>query len=297
MTYAMRTAPPNTRIGVFDSGIGGLSVLQALQAELPAHSFVYVADSGHAPYGERSDDFVLARARAVTEWLLTQQLDALVVACNTATAAAIAQLRRDYPALPIVGVEPALKPAARLSQTGHVAVMATRSTLASEKFKALLATVQGAADGTAGPVQAVHVDVQACDGLAHAIERAVVTGNEDDTMDLCRRYTDSLGGRSRFGAQAGQIDTLVLGCTHYPFAKGILQALTGPEVQLIDTGPAVARHTRRLLGLPVRGAGTLGTNDKSGQIRLVSTGLPGQLQAAARRWLGNPLATEELIYL
>ena len=291
------------RIGVFDSGMGGLSVLQALQAELPGHDFVYVADSGHAPYGERSDAFVLARARTVTEWLLAQQLDALVVACNTATAAAIATLRRDHPTLPIVGVEPALKPAASLSLTGHVAVMATRSTLASDKFKALLASVQGT----------VQVTVQACDGLAHAIERAVVTGRDDDTMALCTRYIGSLGGRSRFGPGAGQIDTLVLGCTHYPFARDLLQSLTGPGVRLIDTGPAVARQTRRLLQTPLPGQETTHSapGNRSGQVsacsadaagdgghtRLVSTGLPGQLQAAARRWLGNPSATEELIYL
>lgn len=291
------------RIGVFDSGMGGLSVLQALQAELPGHDFVYVADSGHAPYGERSDAFVLARARTVTEWLLAQQLDALVVACNTATAAAIATLRRDHPALPIVGVEPALKPAASLSLTGHVAVMATRSTLASDKFEALLASVQGT----------VQVTVQACDGLAHAIERAVVTGRDDDTMALCTRYIGSLGGRSRFGPGAGQIDTLVLGCTHYPFARDLLQSLTGPSVRLIDTGPAVARQTRRLLQTPLPGQETTHSapGNRSGQVsacsadaaddgghtRLVSTGLPGQLQAAARRWLGNPSATEELIYL
>ena len=292
------------RIGVFDSGIGGLSVLQALQAELPGHDFVYVADSGHAPYGERSDAFVLARARSVTAWLLAQQLDALVVACNTATAVAIAALRCDHPALTIVGVEPALKPAASLSLTGHVAVMATRSTLASDKFKALLASVQATVD----------VAVQACDGLAHAIERAVVTGRDDDTMALCTRYIDSLGGRSRFGPGAGQIDTLVLGCTHYPFARDLLQSLTGPDVRLIDTGPAVARQTRRLLQTTRPGPETtnrMPDNMAGGQViacspsamgdgghtRLVSTGLPGQLQAAARRWLGNPSATEELIYL
>ena len=291
------------RIGVFDSGMGGLSVLQALQAELPGHDFIYVADSGHAPYGERSDAFVVARARTVAAWLLAQQLDALVVACNTATAAAIATLRRDHPALPIVGVEPALKPAASLSLTRHVAVMATRSTLASDKFKALLASVQ----------ETVHVTVQACDGLAHAIERAVVTGHDGDTMALCTRYVSSLGGYSRFGPGAGQIDTLVLGCTHYPFARDMLQSLTGPGVRLIDTGPAVARQTRRLLQTPRPGQGanhsTLGTiggqviagspgkaTDR-GHTRLVSTGQPGQLQAAARRWLGNPTATEELIYL
>ena len=128
-----------TPIGIFDSGIGGLSVLKALRAELPCEDFIYIADSGHAPYGERDDAHVVARSLAISKYLVKQNIKALVVACNTATAAAIDQLRATYPTLPIVGVEPALKPAVQLSQTKHIGVMATRSTLASARFAALLA--------------------------------------------------------------------------------------------------------------------------------------------------------------
>ena len=134
-------------IGVFDSGIGGLSILQALRAELPAEDFVYVADSGHAPYGERDAAHVIGHSQAITRHLLAQHhIKALVVACNTATAAAIHLLRQQYPYLPIVGVEPALKPAAQLSQTRRVGVMATRGTLESAKFRVLLDALQGQAD-------------------------------------------------------------------------------------------------------------------------------------------------------
>lgn len=127
-------------IGVFDSGLGGLSVLRALRAELPNERFVYVADSGHAPYGERDDEYLIHRSGTISRWLQHHhQIKALVVACNTATAAAIHVLRAEHPALPIIGIEPALKPAVAKSKTGVIGVMATPSTLKSEKFQRLLA--------------------------------------------------------------------------------------------------------------------------------------------------------------
>ena len=151
-------------IGVFDSGVGGLSVLKALRAELPHEDFVYVSDSGFAPYGERDEAFVVERARRITQHLISTPrapIKALVIACNTATAAAIQLLRQDHPTLPIVGVEPALKPAIALSRTRRIGVMATRGTLASQKFKLLLASLAGQAEFVCQP----------CDGLADAIER------------------------------------------------------------------------------------------------------------------------------
>ncbi|MDO8375399.1 MAG: glutamate racemase, partial [Polaromonas sp.] len=186
-------------IGVFDSGVGGLSILKALRAELPHEDLVYVADSGHAPYGERDDAHVINRSKVITAHLLAQyHIKALVIACNTATAAAIHLLRQEHPDLPIIGVEPALKPAIALSRTKHIGVMATRGTLNSQKFQALLA-------GLADQAQFI---CQPCDGLADAIERHD-TGN---ILELCRRYTGAMG---QYGSQAGEIDTLVLGCTHY----------------------------------------------------------------------------------
>ncbi|MEI8170572.1 MAG: glutamate racemase [Rhodoferax sp.] len=260
----MRSAPPLLKrpIGVFDSGIGGLSVLKALRAELPFEDFVYVADSGHAPYGEREASHVLQRSRLITGHLRAQhQISALVIACNTATAAAIHWLRQEHPGLPIIGVEPALKPAVLQSQTKRIGVMATRGTLASAKFRALLESLAGQADFICQP----------CDGLADAIEH-------DDTPKiraLCADYTGAIG---QFGINKGQVDTLVLGCTHYPFVRDILANAVGPEVQLIDNGEPVARQTRRMLA-------SLATSDQAGECVLLSTGDPKNLQLAAHRWL------------
>lgn len=260
-------------IGVFDSGIGGLSILQALRAELPAEDFVYVADSGHAPYGERDAAHVIERSLAITRYLLeTHRVKALVVACNTATAAVTHLLRERYPELPIVGVEPALKPAAQQSRTGRVGVMATRSTLESSKFRTLLASLQGQAEFV----------LQPCDGLADAIERLDAPKIEA----LCSRYTRAIG---QFGINPGEIDTLVLGCTHYPFASAQLRALLGTEVQLLETGAPVARQTRRLL----HDRGLLRQTSRP-NLRFYTTGHLERLQTAVRDWLHLENPTELL---
>lgn len=218
-------------IGVFDSGVGGLSVLGALRAELPLEKFVYVADSGHAPYGERDDTHVIARSHAIARYLVEHHhIKALVVACNTATAAAIKLLRQDFAGLPVVGIEPALKPAALSSKTGVIGVLATRGTLNSEKFRALLASLHGKA----------RFVLQPCDGLADAIER----GDTTKTIATCAASTGAMGP---FGQEPGAMDTLVLGCTHYPFATDTLRALVGEHVAFLEGGAPVARQTRRLL--------------------------------------------------
>ena len=260
-------------IGVFDSGIGGLSVLRALRAELPGERFVYLADSGYAPYGERGEAYTIERARAVTDELREQhRIKALVIACNTATTAAIDLLRIDHSDLPLVGVEPAVKPALSSSRTGRVGVIGTRGTLASARFARLLD-----AWSESGSVVA-----QACDGLASAIEDEIALpgpASTAATTALCVRYIGAMGD---FGASAGQIDTLVLGCTHYVFAApAIRQALGDADVRLIETGDPVARQTRRLLAL----RGLLG--DAGGAaVLLQSTGDPALLEAAAKHWLG-----------
>lgn len=265
----MRAGP----VGVFDSGVGGLSVLRALRAELPHEDFIYIADSGHAPYGERDEAHVVTRSRALTAHLRDQGVQALVIACNTATAAAIDLLRAEHPQLPIIGVEPALKPAAALSKTRRIGVMATRSTLASSRFRALLGSLA---------TQAEFV-LQPCDGLADAIERSVASAANPPTateiIAACARHTRAMG---QFGLKDGDIDTLVLGCTHYPFADAVLRELVGPEVQLVDTGEAVARQTRLRLAGAVPPAAADGA---PGRIRLFSTGQAAHLQAAAQRWL------------
>jgi len=251
-------------IGVFDSGIGGLSILKALRAALPGEDFVYLADTGYAPYGERGDAYVIERTREILQQLRGEHaIKALVIACNTATAAAIHLARKELPGLPIVGVEPALKPAVALSRTRRIGVLATRGTLASDKFRALHAGLSDQAEFI----------LQPCDGLADAIE------NHDAprTAALCERYAQALGA---LGTQPGQVDTVVLGCTHYAFAQAQLAAHTGSGVRLIETGEPVARQTLRLLAA----RGQLKTGDM-GSIQLLSTGSLAALQAAATHWL------------
>lgn len=255
-------------VGVFDSGLGGLSILQALRAELPCEDFVYIADSGYAPYGERDDAHVVARCRAITRYLRDEyNVKAIVIACNTATAAAIDLLRLENPGFPIVGVEPALKPGATLSRTRRIGVMATRGTLASARFRTLLDSVQGPAEFICQP----------CDGLAESIEQTLQTGNATKLIANCARFTRGIGS---FGLNDGQIDTLVLGCTHYPFAQMHLRDLVGPDIHLISNGEPVARQTQRLLqaGARLRPSG-------SGELILSTTGPPAFLQQAAAQWL------------
>ena len=265
-------------IGVFDSGIGGLSILRALRAQLPHESFVYLADSGHAPYGERGDAHVIARARALTRELIERGARLLVVACNTATAAAIHLLRAEHPELAIVGVEPALKPALALTRTRRIGVMATRGTLASSKFGALRRSLENRAEFVCQP----------CDGLADAIEHCAGSGEDSGVstklIALCEEYTSAMG---RFGTESGQIDTLVLGCTHYPFAETQLRALVGPQVALVDPGDAVACQAGRLLQGLRRGDGDSAAPslERSGRVTFCATGESRLLRAAAAQWL------------
>lgn len=254
-------------VGVFDSGIGGLSILGALRMALPRERFVYYADSAHAPYGEKGGRFVQDRSLAVAQSLVEQDgVKALVVACNTATAAAVAMLRERWPRLPIVGVEPALKPALLLSQTRRIGVMATRGTLESARFAALLAGLQHEA----------HFVLQACDGLAEAIER----DDAASIRELCVRHLRELGA---FGHGPAQIDTLVLGCTHYPLAIDTLVELLPEGIELVHTGPAVARQCARVL----RDAGlNRQSSVDAGQVQWRASGDVEALRRAAQRWLG-----------
>ena len=252
-------------------------MLRALQAELPHERFVYLADSGHAPYGERGDAFVLARSQAIAAHLrLSHGIKALVVACNTATAAAVHALRAQHAGLIVVGVEPALKPAVAATRTGRIGVIATRGTLASAKFAGLLQPLQA---------RAAFV-LQACDGLARAIEQG--SENAIEIEALCERYTSAMG---RFGTEPGALDTLVLGCTHYVFAQDLLRRHVGAGVHLVETGAPVARHARRLLAQ----AGLLAADQVLGGLRLFSTGDPARLHAAAARWLHAPAARADAV--
>ncbi len=264
-------------LGVFDSGVGGLSILRALQDDMPHEHFVYMADSAHAPYGERDAAFVLARSQALWHTLRDEHhVKALVIACNTATALAIQQLRTDHPEVAFFGVEPAVKPAAAISQTHRVGVMATPATLASEKFVQLL---QSQGEQTA-------FVLQGCEGLADAIEQQCQGANESTVQALCEKYIHAMGV---FGKQAGEIDTLVLGCTHYPFALPILRGLVGDHVTILETGLPVARQVKKVLGerglLRVVDMPAGSSAAELGKVTWLATGDAQSLHRAASMWL------------
>ncbi|MFP5358809.1 MAG: glutamate racemase [Gammaproteobacteria bacterium] len=233
----MSTAP----VAVFDSGVGGLSVLLELVRELPAESFLYYADSAHCPYGTKPRAEILARAAQVTETLLAQNAKLIVVACNTATIAAVESLRAAYP-VSFVGMEPAIKPASALTRSGVVGVLATGSSLGGEKFHRLL-------DAHA---RGVRVITRPCPGWVERVEAG----------DLDSAATRAAVAREVEPLLAAGADVLVLGCTHYPFLRPLIQAVAGAGVQVLDTGAAVARQTRRVLEregrlAPPAGAGQL----------------------------------------
>jgi glutamate racemase len=253
-------------IGVFDSGIGGLSILQALQRRLPHERWVYFSDSAHAPYGERGDDFVAERSLAITELLLkTHGVKAMVVACNTATASAITAMRARYTDLPIVGVEPALRPALSQTRTRNIGVMATRGTVNSQKFRDLLASLEDQA----------HFVIQACDGLAKAIEAQ----NEQEIRALFSLYTSAIG---QFGYENQCVDTLVLGCTHYTLEADLLRQILGVQVALLEPGDGVARQLERLLAQGCLQAPTPTT--ELCDVTWLASGSTSALTQAVNRW-------------
>ncbi len=214
-------------IGVFDSGVGGISVLKHIRDLMPHENLIYVADSRHAPYGNQTPEFIQERSFWLAEFLLRQGVKALVVACNTATAAAVAGLRERYPDLTIIGMEPAVKPAVAATKTGVVGVLATSGTLKSAQFAALLEHYG----------QGVEVVTQACVGLVECVEKGALTSSS--TKALLKQYVQPL-----LDAKA---DTIVLGCTHYPFVRTLIEELVGKDVVLIDTGAAVAKHLKNRL--------------------------------------------------
>lgn len=224
MTFSEPALP--SVVGVFDSGVGGLSVRREVRAALPAARLVYLGDSAHIPYGGKSAEFIQRRAETISRFLLGRGAHVLVVACNSATAAAVAQLRARFP-VPIVGMEPGVKVAAARTRTGVVGVLATATTLASQKFAQLVRQHAGSAQ----------VVVHACHGWVEHVERADV--HSAQVRALVRRDIEPVLAR---GA-----DTLVLGCTHFPFLIDTIRAAAGPAVTLVDTGVPVANEVKRRL--------------------------------------------------
>jgi glutamate racemase len=251
-------------IGVFDSGVGGLSILDEALRQLPQHDYIYLADSANAPYGEKSSEWIAARSLILCKYLASKGCDAIVVACNTATAEAIAQIRTEL-SIPIIGVEPGIKPAAMQSQNGIVGVLATEATLKSDKFNALLATL---------PDHCRFIK-QAGAGLVPLIEAG--KADSEETLDLLGKHLEPI-------LDAGS-DTLVLGCTHYPFLRKSIRKLLGDTITLIDTSDAVVKQLKRQLE-------TLEHNshsEKHGSITLISSKNEASLLVMAKDLLSSDL--------
>lgn len=257
--------PTPSSIGVFDSGVGGLTVAAALRRALPGAALHYLADSACAPYGERSADFIRARSLAIARHLRERGARLIVIACNTATAHAADAIRAAHPDLPVVGIEPGIKPAVAATRNGRVGVLATTATLQSERFRSLLAR----------HAHAVQVTAVACAGVAAHIEAGDL--GAPALLELVARYAEVL-------KEAGT-DTALLGCTHYPLIRPLWQDALGPQMQLLQIEEAVALQAQRLW--PAASGG-------EGRVVLSSTGDPallGRLAEEALGWRGFALET------
>ncbi len=259
----------NRPIGIFDSGVGGLSVLQKIRNCLPNEALLYVADSGYAPYGDRSVAFITSRSFIITKFLLEHDVKAIVVACNTATAVAITLLRKRFD-LPIIGIEPALKPAVTITRSGAIGILATGSTVRSNKFTALLNHYKHLA----------LIIVQPCPGLAECVENGEL--NSPHVIALLEAFIRPL--------LAYGVDTIVLGCTHYPFLMPLIRQLTGPKVLILDSSDAVALYLRSRL----TSAGLLASNTNIGMERYFTSGALEKVASLIGRLLGNQLTVEYL---
>ncbi|MCL6478584.1 MAG: glutamate racemase [Peptococcaceae bacterium] len=254
-------------IGVFDSGVGGLSVLKEIRRLLPGEDIIYYADSAYCPYGVRPPAEIVSRSVKICDFLLGQGAKALVVACNTASAAGLDTYRQKYD-VPIVGMEPAIKPAAAATRNGRVGVLATGVTLSGNRFSSLLERYCNGAE----------VFSQPCPGLVELVE----SGRHDspEAAILLNKYIAPLKDRG--------VDTIVLGCTHYPFLKDLVRSIAGPLITVIDTGEAVARQVLRVL----EANGLLSPGDKKGREVFHTSGNPREAGAVIKKlWGGSPAVT------
>ena len=259
-------------IGIFDSGVGGLSVLREIHALLPAQPVLYFADQGHVPYGSRQIEEVRAFARGITRYLLGQGAQLIVIACNTASVAALKILREEYPQIPFVGMEPAVKPAAEQSRSGKVGVLATEATFQTAMYASV---VDRFAHG-------VTLMEDPCPGLVSQIEKGNLAGQE--TRAILTRALEPM-------INAG-VDTIVMGCTHYPFVIPLIHELAGPRLRVIDPAPAVARQVRRVL----ESNNLLAPAAATASVRFVTSGDALQFQQALHSLIGVQAPVEKAVW-
>lgn len=256
---------PQSPIGVFDSGVGGLSVLREIRTLLPHENLCYVADSGYAPYGDKSQAYIVDRSEAIVRYFLSLQAKAIVVACNTATSMAVDQLRTWCP-IPIIAMEPAIKPAALQTRSGVVGVLATSRTVSSNNVNRLIAE-HG---------QGVKVILQACSGFVEQVEIGDLVGKS--TRQLVEHHLTPL--------LAEGVDTLVLGCTHYPFLQKVIAEVAGEGVHIIDPSAAIAKQLMRKLSEQQR----LNTSSEKGVLTILTSGNPVQSQMLISQLLEEPVS-------
>ena len=263
----------NSPIGIFDSGVGGLSVLRAIRAQLPEESVVYFGDQEHIPYGPRPMEQIRYFSEAITRFLLEQNAKIVVVACNTASAAALKYVRDIFPDIPFVGMEPAVKPAAEHTHTGRVGVLATPATFQGALYASV---VERFANG-------VELLQSTCSGLVQQIEQGNLHGPETR-----RILEDALLPMLKHN-----IDTVVLGCTHYPFVIPLIEQIVGEKVRVIDPAPAVAKQIRRVLETN----GAKNESNTRGEVKLYTSGNPGELKLLLPILLGEMGKVEKVEWL
>ena len=261
-------------IGIFDSGVGGLSVWRQVVHHLPAESVLYLADQAHVPYGNRSAAEIQGHCLAIADHLVQRGCKAIVVACNTASAVALEPLRQAFPQLPILGLEPAVKPAVGLTRSGVVGVMATPATFQGELYRATVGRC-------AGSVQVVE---QVCIGLADLVEQGQLEGPHCDAT--LRRFLEPM--------LAAGADTIVLGCTHYPFVIEAIRRLVGPGLAVLDPAPAVARHLGEVLEQRGLRAAASTHASNSPQHRFLTTGDASAFDRAVTRLVGADCRSQPL---
>jgi len=259
-------------IGLFDSGVGGLSVLRAIRQQIPAQPVIYFGDQAHVPYGIRSLEEVRAFAAAITTFLLQQGAGLIVVACNAASAAALNYLRQVFPGVPFVGMEPAVKPAAETTHSGVVGVLATPATFQGQLYASVVERF----------AQGVTVLQDTCPGLVGEIEKGNLDGAE--TRAILERALQPM-------VEAG-IDTVVMGCTHYPFVIPLIEDITGPSVRVIDPAPAIARQAGRLLAQ----RGWLAAGDTPARPRFITSGDPRTMAALLPVLIGEEACVEKAVW-
>ncbi|HZD57076.1 MAG TPA: glutamate racemase [Anaerolineales bacterium] len=268
----MRSSAHRAPIGLFDSGVGGISVLRAIRRNQPHEELLYLADQAHVPYGSRPVEEVRSFSEQITRYLLAQGAKMIVVACNTASAAALHYLRQEFPEVPFVGMEPAVKPAAERTQTGVVGVLATPATFQGalyasviERFANGVTVLQHTCPGLVGQIEAGHLeDFETRAVLEEALHPMLSQG----------------------------IDTVVLGCTHYPFVIPIIQDIVGPKVRVIDPAPAIAQQVGRLLDR----AELRAREGRMGKVRVLTTGDPLRLGELINEFLGEAAEIEHVAW-